>query len=238
MFKNMCKLFCLLIILPLLAIDAQAQKQIEEGGPELSAGADLMSRYVWRGTDFGASPSIQPTIEFAWDFFKIGSWGAFTTNGTNVQEADLYLACDVFDGMFSVGVTDYFFPNDTVASNKYFDYKDGSTGHTLEANLSFNGTEAVPIGVSFNYNFYGYDEANSMYLEFTYSGKVKDNPFDLFMGFALDDGLYGETFGVVNFGATVHKEIKFSDSFSLPVQASFITNPQAENMFLVFGISL
>ncbi len=77
-----------------------------------------------------------------------------------------------------------------------------------------------------------------MYVELTYSGKVRDNAFDLFMGFALDDGLYGETFGVVNFGATVHKEIKFTDSFSLPVQASFITNPQAENMFLVFGISL
>lgn len=148
------------------------------------------------------------------------------------------MACDLFDGMLSVGVTDYFFPNDTLASNKYFDYKDGSTGHIMEANLSFNGTETIPIGVSFNYNFYGADEDNSMYLEFTYSGKVKDNTFDLFMGFALDDGYYGDTFGVVNFGVTAHKEIKFTETFSLPVQASFITNPQAENMFLVFGISL
>ncbi len=238
MFKKMYNLLFLLLLLPLIAVDAQAQKAREESGPELSAGADLMSRYVWRGTDFGDSPSIQPTVEFAWDFFKIGSWGAFTTNGTNMQEADLYMACDLFDGMFSVGVTDYFFPNDTLDNNKYFDFKDGSTGHTLEANLAFNGTETIPIGVSFNYNFYGYDEDNSMYLEFTYSGKVRDNAFDLFMGFALDDGLYGKTFGVVNFGVTAHKEIKFTESFSLPVQASFITNPQAENMFLVFGISL
>jgi hypothetical protein len=43
---------------------------------------------------------------------------------------------------------------------------------------------------------------------------------------------------VVNLGITVSKEIKISDSFSLPLTTSFIINPQAENVFLVLGISL
>jgi hypothetical protein len=230
----MYKVVFILLLLPLLMIESKA----EEGGPELSAGADLMSRYVWRGTDFGRSPSIQPNIAFSWDFFKIGSWGAFTTNGTNAQECDLYMSFSLFDGMFSVGATDYFFPNDEDSRMSYYEFDEEKTGHIVEANVAFNGTETIPVGVSFNYNFYGFDDANSMYLEFTYSSKIKENTFDLFMGFALDDGLYGETFGVVNFGVTAHKDVKITDSFSLPVQAKFITNPQAENIHLVFGISL
>ena len=29
---------------------------------KFNAAADVMNRYVWRGTDFGSSPSIQPTL--------------------------------------------------------------------------------------------------------------------------------------------------------------------------------
>ena len=33
------------------------------------------------------------------------------------------------------------------------------------------------------------------------------------------------------------KKIKITNDYSLPVQASVITNPEAENIFMVFGIS-
>ncbi len=29
---------------------------------EITVGTDFVSRYIWRGTDFGSSPSIQPTL--------------------------------------------------------------------------------------------------------------------------------------------------------------------------------
>jgi hypothetical protein len=42
----------------------------------------------------------------------------------------------------------------------------------------------------------------------------------------------------VNLGLTVSKDIKITDKFALPVFGSFITNPEAENVFFVFGISI
>jgi hypothetical protein len=43
---------------------------------------------------------------------------------------------------------------------------------------------------------------------------------------------------VINAGCTVTKSIAISKEYSLPVFGSVITNPQAQSVFLVFGISL
>jgi len=65
---------------------------------------------------------------------------------------------------------------------------------------------------------------------------------------ALDDpkeelgepyGFYGQrSMGVINLGLTVSKDIKITDKFTLPVFGSFITNPESENVFFVFGLSI
>jgi len=87
--------------------------QEEEKESPLSIGADLVSRYVWRGLDYGASPSIQPYMEAAIGNFAIGAWGAYTTNLPGVQEVDLYLRYTIMD-MLTIGVTDYFFPDEVL----------------------------------------------------------------------------------------------------------------------------
>ena len=56
---------------------------------ELSVGSDFVSRYIWRGTDFGNSPSIQPTVAFSTGGLTIGFWGAYATNDV-YQETDFY----------------------------------------------------------------------------------------------------------------------------------------------------
>jgi len=53
-----------------------------------------------------------------------------------------------------------------------------------------------------------------------------------------ETGFYGSSFGVVNLGITATKKIKITKDFSLPLKASFITNPQAENIFFVVGLGL
>src|SRR5690625_3783970 len=45
------------LVAALCATDAEAQR--------FNVGADIVSRYVWRGTDFGESVSIQPTLSFS-----------------------------------------------------------------------------------------------------------------------------------------------------------------------------
>lgn len=101
-------------------------------------------------------------------------------------------------------------------------------------------------------NFWGADQDTSgnqqysLYIEFGYGFKYKAVDVSLFAGFTPIDadedkgesGFYGDTAGFVNMGLTASKEITITDKFSLPVSASLIANPMAENLFLVFGITL
>lgn len=272
------KLFSVLfaMLLTVSGVFAQEETQVEES--PWSVGADFVSRYIWRGVNLGgSSPSVQPYVEYGFGSddhaFAIGAWGAYSLSGTQTgQEADLYLSYTIKE-MFSLTVTDYFFPDETTDRNKYFNYnmdwdkinsgEEAQTGHVVEAAISFNGTEKLPISVMFAMNVWGADSQKykeeagvmvpedkivmSKYIELGYSTEVKGVAVDVFAGATLDNpdiakgeatGFYGQrASGFINLGFTLSKEIKISDNFSLPVFGSLITNPEAENIFMVFGVS-
>lgn len=230
--------------------ETAAQDTSENESP-FSLSCDLMSRYVWRGTDFGGSPSIQPGFEYSKGGLAIGAWGAFTTNLPGAQEADLYIGYTIKD-KFSITFTDYFFPDET-ADYKYFELHKSATGHIFEATVGFNGTEKFPLAVILAANIWGADAVKmnddgttgdiqySTYAELTYSFKN----LDAFIGLNLtnpdeekgESGFYGDSFGVVNLGISTTKEIKITDDYNLPLSVSLITNPQAEKIYLVAGFS-
>ena len=103
----------LLSLLILLSFSAAAQNKLT-----LSPGADLVSRYIWRGSDFGNSPAIQPVLELDYGGFALGAWGSYTTNDMNFQETDLYVSY-TFKEVVTLAVTDYFFPNGRITENDY-----------------------------------------------------------------------------------------------------------------------
>jgi len=262
------KVFTLLLIF--ISAISFAQTDSTKSDFDLDLGADLMSRYIWRGTEFGGgSPSIQPAIALTYKNLELGVWGAYSTGGVNAsQELDLYLSYTFLDDKFSFIVTDYYFPSDT-GKYDYYGYDD-KTGHILEAGIVFNGTNKIPFSFSAYVNVAGNDAptigdnitdtANynkktgiqySNYFELAYNKTIKNVDLSIFMGATLNNpskinnetgyigesGFYGNGPGIVNLGFTVSKELKVTDSFSIPVTASLITNPQAEKVFLVFGIS-
>lgn len=241
-----CTLMAILLINP-----ASAQQDTCKGKLDIST--DLVSRYIWRGMNpGGSSPSIQPSIEYTYENFAVGAWGAYSlSNAITSQELDLYLGYNIA-GMFNVTITDYFFPKEDTLNN-YFNYSKDRTNHLFEASAKFLGTEKLPLSLMIATNLYGADAKKSngknqfsTYIEFGYSFKIKDTGCNAFIGFTPNNpeestgetGFYGKGAGVINLGLTAIKEIKITDSFLLPVSASLITNPQAENIFLVFGISL
>jgi hypothetical protein len=243
--RSIFTLLIALIILP-------AYQNAQEKKCSLSASADFVSRYVWRGTDFGNSPSVQPSIEWARGKFTAGFWGSYAMNDANFQEADLYLTFSPIEEV-SITFTDYFLPDHLIARNMYFEYDQDRTGHVLEGAASFNGTEKIPLSLMVAVNFYGADARNadgdlfySTYAELGYSAEVNGTPYDLFLGFSPsnadedkgESGYYGNNPGIINLGITAHKDIRISDSFSLPLFTSLIVNPQTENIFLVLGLSL
>lgn len=227
-----------------IGLIAGAQSQTVENSEttshlDVSLGTDVVSRYVWRGTDFGHSPSIQPTLKLSAYGISFGAWGAFTTsNTTTAQEADLFLSYTTTNSLLTFTVNDYFFPNEAVTRNHYFNYHENETGHVLEGAIALNQSEKMPFGLMAGYNFYGADKDNSIYMEVSYSTTVKDIPVNLFCGATTDKGIYGTEAGVINLGVKATKEVKISETFKLPIYTSVITNPQAGNIFILFGITL
>ncbi len=241
--------FMLLISLPHL------YSQDDNASSNFSIGADAVSRYVWRGLNLGgASPHIQPYMEYSFgeSGLAIGAWGSYSLGlGLAGTEADLYLSYSPIDWL-NVTLTDYFFPADEAFErNDYFNYDKDETAHTLEAMLTLGGSDNIPVYATFAINIFGADGLNSAgekynakYLEVGYNGSLSAFDYSTFAGFALDDpqtdeggsGWYGDKAGIINLGVTLSKEYTLAQK-SIPVMSSLIFNPEAGNIYIVFGIS-
>ncbi len=220
---------------------------------KLNVGADVVSRYIWRGTDYGNSPAVQPTLSLSAGNFEIGAWGSVAL-ASFYKEVDLYAKYS-FKG-FSVMLTDYFIPSVTGTPSspdtRYFVYDDKKTAHSLEGCLMYKGNAKLPLWITGCVFFYGNDKRwgsniakdtteetyYSSYFEAGYTFPIKDKNLDLFVGFTPAAGAYGNALGVVNTGISGSGRIKITDHFELPVKASLIFNPQASNVYFVFGITL
>ena len=214
----------------------------------ISVGADIMSRYVWRGTDFGESLSLQPTLALSAGGFEIGSWASYSVSadGGNANEHDLWIGY-TFEtesaGSFSIGVTDYYFPAldpRTEQRPDFFNFDgDGEGSHWLEPYLSYSGAESFPISLSL-YIMAHNDPDNSIYIEGSIPFDVGGTEVGFTMGLVAGaSDFYGvDGASVINMSLSAGREIKITDDFSLPISASYIMDPTHKNTFLVFGISL
>ncbi len=201
----------------------------------VAANVDLVSRYIWRGLDFGHAPSIQPTVVVQWKDFKLGAWGAYKMTGEGGQETDFYLSKTV--GFATFALWDYFGFNDTTKID-VFDYKDKTTAHLLEAQLLLTGGKVLPFNLFTSYFFYGSDRSKSVYLELQYEHKYKLADLMVFAGYQAKGNYYASSAGFVNIGCTIKKLVPVTDRLALPVYMSFIVNPASKIPYLVVGITL
>lgn len=202
----------------------------------VSGGADFVTRYIWRGLDFGNSFSVQPSLSMSVGSFEAGFWASypFTNTSNGSEEMDFYLGYSIGD--FSVLVTDYYFPN----SGLRYGLFEEPGAHTIEVGLSYGGSDSFPISLTAYMNVYN-DDDNSVYFEVGYSTEVSDVGVDLFVGGTPggDNQFYGtENFNLINIGITASKEISLTDKFTLPIFSSYIVNPNLEVAYLIFGLSL
>lgn len=236
-----CKSLILLVLL-FANLSIIAQSNESKSKIETDFSADLMSRYVWRGLQFGGcSPSIQPALTFSKGGFELGAWGAYSLGGINPsQELDLYLTYTFLDEAFSATVTDYFFPVENF-NYDYFDFKKASTGHVLEGMLSFNGTEKIPFSLLAAVNFYGADASKivsdstsvdfnkssgiqfSNYLELGYSKSFENFDFEAFAGYTFTNpqdadtisGYIGESAYYGGKSGLINLGVKFSKELKI-----------------------
>lgn len=208
-----------LIVFTILSVCALTTKAQDPAG-SWTTGVDIYSSYVWRGTKFGSGPAMQPTMKYTNGGFSIGAWGNYCFSSMEATEADLFASYGFSLGeksSLTIGVTDYYFP-----TSAYFD----GNSHYFEPMLTL-GLGNFSIAAAYMTN------AEDTYVEAGYTaGKVT-----LFAG--AGDGQYtkDESFNLCNVGLKTSKEIKISESFSIPVSGSVILNPSTEQFHVVVGLS-
>lgn len=211
-------------------------------------GADLVSRYIWRGIDVASTPNIQPSFSAGYKGIEFGLWASYTfsNQSANSDEIDAWLSYSLISsgGSFTAILIDYYFPNSGVRLGNFNNYDNpkGAGAHLLEFGLQYHGMERFPFYISGYYNFYN-DAGNNTYIESGYSTSFEDIGFDFFIGAALgskENPEYYTThnFAVINLGIKASKEVYISDKYHLPVFTSVILNPRVEILYLVFGIQI
>jgi len=208
-----------------------------------SLGADVVSRYIWRGIDFGESLSLQPALAYSAGGFEIGTWASYSVSadGAGANEHDLYAAYR-FDlgnqSSVTLGVTDYYFPAPEGADWSNYE-GDGDGAHWIELMAGVTGPAGFPIsltGLMMVHN----DPDGSLYVEASYPVSAPGVDLGLTLGLvANESAFYGvATASVINLGLSAAKELRVTDSFALPLSVSYIVNPTHERSYLVCGISI
>jgi hypothetical protein len=214
----------LVALLGLTATNIQAQE--EEKTSNFETGADIFSSYIWRGSKL-AGPSFQPAVSFSTGGLTIGVWGSFDSQG--YAEADPYVSWSFPFGL-SLGVTDYYF-----CDQKLFETSDSIGSHALDLNLGF---ETGGLSLSANYIVNEAGGAGSVGGDMYFEAGYDFGNFNLFLG--AGDGWHTEKgdFQICNIGIGTSKEIKITDTFSLPVNGQVVVNPDTEQLFVVVGFTL
>jgi hypothetical protein len=226
----------------LVSIDAQEGTEQNESQSPFSLSANMVSRYVWRGLLYSANPNIQPTLTYTKGGFCAGAWGSYAI-AAPYAEFDLFASYTL--GSFTATVLDYYTENETDLSERnYFNWKASTTPHAVEGSISFNGTENFPVTFSASTFVYGNDwdsdghNQYSTYIEAGYNKQVGSTLIKLFVGGTPATGIYSDNAAIVNLGIGISHSIAITDKFKLPVFGQVILNPDAKDIFFVYGITL
>jgi len=213
---------------------------------QIKVGAEIYSRYIWRGIDYGNAPSFQPAISFTSGGFSIGTWGAYSIGSQSVDlatgsasvfaEHDVWASygLDVGGGSLTFTFTDYFYPS---AGLKLFNYKDSGGSHVLEIGTGYTGGDGFPFSLAAYYNFFN-DADRSVYLHLSYPFALESGTIVLFAAGTPGQSVWYAATGaaIINAGLTYATTMPITERFALPVSASYIINPHIEQSYLIFGI--
>ena len=229
-----------ILVFGLMLLGATAMKAQEK--VEATIEADVVNQYIWRGQDLG-NTAFQPTLGIAWKGLSLTAWGSTgLTEAADTKEFDLTLGYTI--GGFNIGICDYWFNAGLDPENRYFMYEAHRTNHVFEANV---GYDFGPVAFQWYTNFTGNDGVNkngdraySSYFEVSAPFKLATCDWSATAGAVPHRTTYYGTngFAVVNLSLRATKDIKVTDSFSIPVFGEIAANPCSQKAYLVFGLTL
>ena len=226
-------------ILSLKAFESRAQAN--EGSPWYVS-CELSSKYVWRGLEYGKSPTLFPSINYESSSFLAALSGAYAFDGSH-QEVDVGLSYTIKD-MVTLGLNDYYFPSAVGQNDSYFRFCHSDTGHNVEASATLTPAK-LPMWLKLSCYVYGADkdstgkQAYSTYAELGYQYVFKnEDKLSLALGVNLNKGFYTDYeqgANVVNIMLKYESWFTFN-KFRLPVSASYVLNPYRNKSYFTFSV--
>ncbi len=233
------------MVLPLNASaqsDSTPLPDREGTGVGLTIAADFVNEYIWRGLKLG-DVAVQPTFGVGYKGLSLTAWGSYgLSNKDDVKEMDLTLAYAI--GGLNIGITDYWFSEGLDPDARYFKYNAHSTNHVFEANI---GYDFGPVALQWYTNFAGNDGQNksgrraySSYFEASVPFRLATVDWTGTVGAVpYASSYYGTNgFAVTNLSLRATKDIRVTDSFSIPVFGQLTGNPCSQKAYLVLGFTL
>ena len=203
----------------------------------VSAGADLVSSYVWLGAAQGQGAAFQPNAAISYAGFTLGAWGSTSLDASGGKEIDFSLSYEL-KGL-TLKVTDYWWAGEAV---KYF----GTDSHFYEGAITYCFGEKFPLTLSVNTMFAGEGDKDasgeqqySTWIMASYDFSINDFTVTPKVSFTPWDGMYagdGQS-KCLEAAARISREVKISEKLSLPLFADVIFSPSQEDTYLVFGVS-
>jgi hypothetical protein len=212
-----------------LISNSYSQEEVASDSSDFSVDIDLgvSSRNVWRGLDYGESPSIWGDLYGSFKNFSVGAMGTTTLNGSKAQYGtwlELYASYEFKNLTFVVD--DYFFFNAADSANNYFDYSQENTQHLVEARVEHEN-DFLKAMVGYVVYSNAADNTNGVYMEATYKASKKLS-FNVGYLTASQWLSFYDAGGITTLGINGHRELNVLKQ-KLALTASLIFNPNYEN---------
>ena len=216
--------------------------------------ADLQNNHLWRGMKVADGCLILTDLSYTFGagHATLGLWGGTNTQG-NYKEFNHYVTLRGAGFEFCAMDTYNFSPGATYNNRQYFNYKAHQTGRFLNCTLNYRFQQPrFPLLLSWSTIMFGRDRSadntEQKYSTFVYAEypvyKKDGWQVDAGVGgaFALNkagekQNFYGETSGVVHTQLKVSYDLKIG-SYTVPVHAMGMWNPQSEKAYFQIGAQL
>lgn len=208
---------------------------------ETTISADFVNEYIWRGLKLG-DISVQPKLGVGYKGLSLTAWGNYgLSNVDDSKEFDLTL--DYTIKGFSIGITDYWFSKGQDPDSRYFKYDAHGTNHVFEAYAGYDFSFA---SVKWFTNFAGNDYSMNGKRDYSCYAEV-NVPFRLaavdWTGLAgvvpFKSSMYRTNgFAVTCLSLRANKEIRITDTFTVPIFGQVAADPCTQNAYLVVGLTL
>lgn len=219
----------------------ELKTSIPHKAPSLFVSLELTSHYIWRGLEYGNSPTSFGKFIYTTKHFDAYLEGIY---GLNDSHSEVDLGVGLSYKWIYFGLSDYYYPSSVGKKDKYFRLNNKTTGHYIEA-YSIITPKCLPFQLTLSSYVFGADkkgngkQAFSSYAELTYIQNLKNNTnLELTIGANLNKGFYTEYIdgiSITNIALKYNTNFKFG-SFLLPVSASYVVNPYKNKSFFIITV--